>query len=511
MKKLLALLLIIPTLSFAQFGVLDNNFDADGIVEIDNGGFSSRGHDVVIQPDGKILVCGWATSGNEPYMFVNRMWPDGSPDNDFGVMGQSTLAINGNPVQCYAIALQDDGDIIIVGGAFNIDIGSILIRLKASDGLPDPSFGTNGYIILPDINASPLYDVAIQEDGKIVAAGITTGPQSVKVVRLNLDGTYDNTFSFNGLVFTNIGELGDFDWAQGVAIESNGKITIAGSIDHGGGNVNSILIRYNSDGSLDDSFGINGIVEESLSNTVDKFYNLTIDASGSIYACGFVQDGDYNMAVAKFNSNGMLDNSFSFDGAVEFDIDGGEDRAWDILLQPDGKILIAGVGEFQGDDMLAMIRLQLDGTLDNTFGNSGVALTSNGIDDEWHAVALQDDLKIVAAGYTNNGGTKAIVARYTSGMNVGIGDVDAYIGSTLIYPNPISEQLTVEYELKSSQKVAIELLDMSGKRVALLQPETEVLAGEQVKSFNLPQLESGNYLLQLRTEKGNVGVKLTVN
>lgn len=509
MKYLFPFCFLIPILSFAQFGVLDNNFDADGIMEWDVGGLSTRGHDVLVQPDGKILACGWASTATSPAMFINRMWPDGSPDNDFGVLGQSVLILNGLVLQCYAMALQDDGKIIVVGGVNNGQIGQIVIRLNANDGFADPTFGTNGYTIIPYTNSSFLYDVAIQSDGKIVAVGLTSESDiDITVVRLNSDGSMDNSFSFDGKVQT---DVANSDWAQGIALDPNGKIIIAGSADHGGGNVNSLLIRYNNDGSLDDTFGSNGIAETSLSNTVDEFHNVTIDGEGSIYACGNLQDGDRNMVVAKFHSDGSLDNSFSFDGIVDVDFNNADDRAWDILIQPDSKILVAGSANISGDDFLAMLRLNQNGLSDLTFGNTGTVITPNGTSDEWRAVELQDDLKIVVAGMTSTGLLRTIVARYTSGMNVGIGDVDAYIGSTLIYPNPISDQLTVEYELKSSQKVAIELLDISGKQVALLQPEAETSAGKQIRSFDLPALEAGNYLLQLRTEKGNVGVKLTVN
>ena len=101
------------------------------------------------------------------------------------------------------------------------------------------------------------------------------------------------------------------------------------------------------------------------------------------------------------------------------------------------------------------------------------------------------------------------MARIISGINIGIGEVDAYIGSTLVYPNPITNnQVTVKYDLKSDEMVSIELFDLSGKMIAQLQPNTRQVAGSYQKTLTLPELSAGNYLLNLNTEKGSVSVKV---
>ena len=512
MKKLLALSLLLPFLSSAQYGVLDGNFDADGKVEIGYADFSTRCHDVLVQPDGKILVSGWSSTANLPGMFINRMWPDGSPDNDFGIFGQAVLHLNGLTLQCYAMALQDDGKIIMVGGVNGDQIGQIVIRLNANDGFADQTFGINGYTIIPYPGTAFLYDVVIQDDGKIVATGISTdNGLDVTVVRLNADGSMDNTFSFDGKVITDAGGL---DAAQGIAIDPNGKIVVAGSLDNGGGFVNSLLVRYNSNGDLDNTFGTNGISETSLAPNVDKLHNVSIDGAGNIYGCGTLRDGDYNIMVAKFNGDGSLNNSFSFDGIVEVDVNGDDDEASDILIQPDSKLLVAGSSESNGDDAFTMVRLMPEGLQDITFGNSGIVVTSSGSSDEWQALALQDDLKILAAGTSTNfqfNLPEAVVARFTSGMNVGIGDLEAYIGSTLTYPNPVLDRsVTVEYELKKSRSISIDLFNAEGKLVENLSPLTQKQIGPHVETLQIPETPAGQYLLRLGSEKEVVTVKLQV-
>ena len=508
----LFILAFLPIVSFAQFGVLDGDFDADGIRLIQASTSPTRGFDLEVQPDGKILVCGWASLPSGTAAHVTRLFPDGSLDNSFGVNGQTVLLWNAANLEVYNMALQDDGNIVLVGGIDGAETGQVVIRINGTDGFPDPFFGTDGFVLIPYTIVAYLYDVAIQSDGKIVAAGITAESDlDITVVRLNTDGTLDTDFSFDGKVVTDV-DLED--WAQGLAIGVDGKITVAGSTSHPGGNTNGLLVRYNSDGTLDNSFGTNGKVELDVSTTVDEFHNLATNGSGSIFAVGATSNPGNQFLIAKYTSTGSLDNSFSFDGVVQTDFANDDDRAWDVIVQPDSRVLVVGKAR-EVSDKLALARYMPDGTLDNSFGTGGKVLTSNGQDNELRSVALQSDLKIVAVGTVSDAQfnqRNAIVARYTSGMNVGIGEVDAYIGSTLVYPNPITNnQVTVEYELNSDETVSIELFDLSGKRIAQLQPSVHQKAGSRQKTISLPAVSAGNYLLKLNTGKGSVMVRLTMN
>ena len=499
-----------PIVSFAQFGVLDGDFDADGIRLIQAANYPTRGFAVEVQPDGKILVCGWASLPSGAAAHVTRFFPDGSLDNSFGVNGQTILLWNAANLEVYNMALQDDGNIVLVGGIDGAETGQVVIRINGSDGCPDLSFGTDGFVLIPYTIVAYLYDVAIQPDGKIVAAGITAESDlDITVVRLNTDGTLDTDFSFDGKVVTDVNLA---DWAQGLVVGADGKITVAGSTEHPGGNRNGLLVRYNADGTLDNTFGANGKVELDVSTTVDEFHNLTTNGSGSIFAVGATSNPGYQFLTAKFNADGTLDNSFSFDGVVQTDFANGDDRAWDVIIQPDSRILVVGKAR-EVSDKLALARYMPDGTLDISFGTGGKVLTANGTDNELRAVALQSDLKILVAGTVLPvSGRQAIVVRYTSGMNVGIGEVEASIGSTLIYPNPITENsITVEYELASDQEVSLSLFDMSGKLVLQLQPSTQQVAGAYQRTFSLPGLSSANYLLKLDAQQGSVSVKLMVD
>lgn len=503
----LFILAFFPIVSFAQFGVLDNDFDADGILQLQVDDYQTAAKHVLVQGDGKILVCGNASTD---LGFVYRLFPDGSLDNSFGVNGRVVLTSRTS-----RMALLVDGSIIVAGDLTGQQLGAgvIAYRLDAF-GEPDASFGNGAVTVIefPNASSATLRDVEIASDGKIVLVGsVNQQDLDIMVARLNPDGTVDQSFSFDGQVITDV-SVGDY--GQAAVTGNDGKITVAGSYYiENTGDFASLLIRYNSDGTLDQTFGSNGFVQVDISSGLDELYNLTADGAGNLYACGtMVFGGSPDMMVAKFLPSGALDSDFGLGGAVPIDFNTQADRAWDILVQPDSRILVMGESMNNGIFQPAGFRLMPNGTEDNTFGNGGAVITQVGSEGEYYAVTLQSDLKILAAGSSFSNVTKALVARYTSGMNVGIGEVDAYIGSTLVYPNPIANnQVTVEYELNSDETVSIELFDLSGKLIAQLQPNTRQVAGSYQKTLALPELSAGNYLMKLNTQQGSVSVKIILD
>lgn len=504
--RLLLATLLFPFLAIAQFGVLDNDFDADGIrsFEIGNLGFTG-GHDIAVQQDGKILVLG-ETELPQPAglsSFVIRLFPDGSTDQSFGING--AVAIAGNLRE---MTIQPDGKIVLVGaGEFNNSDAVAFVRLNGTDGSYDASFGVGGSYFMPFPQGSILSDVTLQSDGKIVAAGFTTESDTdVLLVRLNPDGTPDNSFSFDGLVKT---DASGIDLGSALVISNDGKITVAGATDNDG-----LLIRYNTDGTLDNTFGTNGIAVQNLGIGSSFFNDIVNGEGGKMYVCGWFNSGsDKDFLAAKFNADGTPDESFASLGYSLNDFNSDDDEAMELVHQPDGRILVVGDAVITGS-VGALMRLHADGAFDSSFGNSGFVTTSVGPGNVIEGVALQQDLKILTVGrsITQTFDQEATVARYTSGMNVGIGEVEASIGSTLIYPNPIiNNQLMVEYDLKSDSRVSMELYDLSGKMIAQIQPSVHQNAGSYQKTLSLPELSAGNYLMKLNTQQGSVSVKIMVD
>ncbi|MGB0368415.1 MAG: T9SS type A sorting domain-containing protein, partial [Flavobacteriales bacterium] len=487
MKKLqtFTLLLVVPFLSFAQPGTLDLGFDADGIATLDVLG-ETRAESVAIQPDGKIVFCGStddpAVPGEED-VYVARLYPDGSLDNTFGSNGVATVLRPG--VETVSdMVIQADGKIVL-GGTVTEGANDYyyLVRLN-TDGSLDLNFGSLGKLVHqvdPMSFSDRIAEIDIQPDGKILVVGTTRiSGYDLSVVRFNSNGSIDNTFSFDGTVIIDVNSN---DWAAGFYLHDNGQITVAcndNSSGHG-----FFLARYNADGTLDPAFGVNGIAPMDFSSSFQHVEDITVTQEGDILL--LVQGGTMSNSdvwIVRLLEDGTLDNSFSFDGVAEFDV-APHDYPSQFLIQPDGKILV--VGQTENTWYYAtLFRFNGDGTIDNTFGVNGHVLASLGANGNLRSVTLQEDGKIVTCGVSYG---DAAVARYLSGINIGIGEVDAYIGSTLVYPNPITNNsITVEYELKSDETVSIELYDLAGKQIARLQSSTKEKVGSYQKTLSLPTL-----------------------
>jgi len=218
------------------------------------------------------------------------------------------------------------------------------------------------------------------------------------------DGTLDVAFGSSGIVQT-VSTHEAFD----MIIQPDNKIIVVGSINMGSGNDDIAVVRYNSDGSLDNSFGTNGIVNVDFNGKNDDASSVALQSDGKIVVVGRAQNASNNnsdIAVIRLNSNGTLDNSFATNGKYQLDVDGyAFDYALDMALQTDGKIVFVAIA---GTDMFAknaVIRLNSNGTLDNTFDGDGIlksfsfgSFTLSSL----HSLVIQNDGKIIVAGSKNN-------------------------------------------------------------------------------------------------------------
>jgi uncharacterized delta-60 repeat protein len=321
---------------------------------------------------------------------------------------------------------------------------------KANDGTPDGVVNTS--LGEGDDFAKA---VAIQTNGKIVVAGnhVNGDSSDIAVLRFNANGTLDSTFGKgnddgtpDGIVNTSLGEGDDF--AKAVAIQTNGKIVVAGN--HVNGDSSDIaVLRFNANGTLDSTFGKgnedgtpDGIVNISLGDGDDFANAVAIQADGKIVVAGNHVNGDSSdVAVLRFNTNGTLDSSFGKgnedgtpDGVVNTSLGDGEDFAKAVAIQKDGKIVVAG-NHVNGDSSdIALLRFNKNGTLDSTFGKGnddgtpdGIVSTSLGNGDDFaNAVAVQADGKILITGNHVNGDSSDIaVLRFNTN-----GTLDSTFGKT---------------------------------------------------------------------------------
>jgi len=299
-----------------------------------------------------------------------------------------------SPIQFNAVAQQVDGKLVAVG---TIGIGSnhtaiVIVRFDSS-GIVDSSFGNSGIAKIdwePWTNFPAGRALKIQEDGKIIVVGTGSYDEqdqrtNFTVIRLNADGSLDPTFGTDGEVST---EISIWDYANAITLQTDEKILVAGSAHNaasGESRSDFVIVRYNSDGSLDQSFGVNGMAITDVSGLVgvgsgrnDAANAIALSDRGEIVVVGH-SDLASNIgafAIVKYDSNGTLDSEFGSGGIVTHNFDSQDfprASANSVLIQPNGAIIVAGYTELFGSKTdFAVIRLSQDGSLDLNFGEGGM-------------------------------------------------------------------------------------------------------------------------------------------
>jgi uncharacterized delta-60 repeat protein len=292
-------------------------------------------------------------------------------------------------------------------------------------GRLDPSFKSRGRIILTDVGDGTFeaaYAMAVQPDGKIVAVGFSTpatGPGSdFALVRYESTGRIDRRFGDNGRVLTDFTGTGSTDQAFAVAIDSIGRIVVAGSSSNVG--VDFAVARYNPDGTPDDTFNATGKVLTNFGRD-DTATAVAIDSNDKIVVAGSSNaGGTYDFAVVRYNVDGTLDTTFNGTGRVLTDVGiASGDFGTAAVIQADGKIVVGGLSDASGIPYdFSLVRYNPNGTLDLTFNTTGKVLTDftgSGSYDTLQALAIQSDGKIVATGDSfANGRSNFAMARYTT-------------------------------------------------------------------------------------------------
>ena len=326
---------------------------------------------------------------------------DGDLDPTFGIGGKVVTDFNNSTDWLSRIAVQPDGKIVAIGDTHPSHRGA-LARYNP-DGTLDATFGNGGKVITVANVRESANGLLILPDGKIMISGSISLPSefdsSFALLRFNSDGSVDPTFGNGGTVMTNIAEADDYAYA--IARQSDGKIVAAGRrgiqfnpTEQRKGHV--ALARYNPDGSLDATFGNGGTVENNFGQGLESYaLELIIQPDGKLVIAG---ESAYAFLVARYNSNGTLDTTFGNGGfrEVNFGTDSW-DHGRDVVLQADGKIILVGIAEINSPyDSFAVARFNPDGSLDQSFGNGGKVVMINQGDLE--AAVLQSDGKLIALG-----------------------------------------------------------------------------------------------------------------
>ncbi|HEX3096266.1 MAG TPA: Ig-like domain repeat protein [Usitatibacter sp.] len=359
----------VPSVSSLLSGTLAR-FNADGSLDttFGTGGFVTNGADkmqaVAIQSDGKIVAAGYGDGnfGGNPAtrLTVQRLNANGTPDTTFGTGGTTIATLDGPTEEANAVAIQPDGKIVVggigqLGGSSFSD--SLFMRFNA-DGSIDTTFGTNGKARVAMSTGNDLVKaIALQPDGKIVGAGygdVSSSQVSIMVTRLNANGAVDTTFGTSGVATTSIGAT--ISNGNALALQIDGKIVVGGKwFNPGNGTDDFALVRYNTDGTLDSSFGTGGVVTTDMGNH-NRIFALTLLPSGKIAVAG---EWGGAFTVGQYLPSGTLDTSFGTNGTVFAPVNAEADVAYSIVRRSDGKLWVAG----DGSEMITLALFTGDGAI----------------------------------------------------------------------------------------------------------------------------------------------------
>ena len=403
----------------AAAGDRDPSFSGDGFRTVAFPDSYSYADEVAVQPDGELVVLGSAHSsvGIESDFALVRLQAAGKLDATFGDNGRVTTDFDGLYDEGFALALQGDGKIVAAGSS----TGYASIARYLPDGSLDPTFDRDGRHVL-DV-AGQATDLAIQPNGRIVIS-INDG-QTFSAARLRPRGRLDATFGTGGVLREDF-SLGGSVWTRSVALDADGRIVLGGLAYAADSTTQDDwgLARFDRRGTPDATFGDAGLTTTDFAGSgPDLIEDLAIQPDGMIVAAGQSSEPPGNsdqlsdVTVARYDTGGVLDPDFGSGGWVRTDLGSVFDDGRSVALGPNGTIVVASDVYADGNAQAAAVRYTADGVPDTTFGGGdGIAVVDTAsTSDRGFGVALQPDGRIVIAGShstVNNVSFRFLVARF---------------------------------------------------------------------------------------------------
>ncbi len=393
----------------AAAGDLDPFFSRDGIqTAFANGAVATA---VAVDHHGRIVLAGY-TLGDHPDIALARFTPAGAFDRTFGGDGRVTTDLGANDY-AFDVAIQQDGGIVVTGERNAPAADRVVVQRYLPNGSLDPGFGDGGTVLtgfgrrFQSANA-----VAIAPGGRIVVAGSTSNGTTIRsaLARYLVDGRLDATFGGDGRVTTDISRSAE--QFTDVHVLPDGRILATGWAE--GSLVPAFAAaRYTTEGALDDTFDGDGVARVDVTGGADRAFASAIQPDGRTLMVGAASS---EWGMVRLGPRGHLDMSFGTDGRLVTTFGPGYDEADAVAIQPNGRFLVAGRIQVAGRDDIGVLRLKPGGRHDLTFGTGGRVLTevASG-DDAAHDVLIQANGKIVVAGEaTIDRIRRFVVTRYLS-------------------------------------------------------------------------------------------------
>ena len=397
LNRFLASALFLISFVFQIYCGLDPSFGTSGVAS------SSFGREDIlyfsmIQTNSSVVVGGSTSNSMINKVLLSRYTASGVLDTTFNGTGMQT-ALVGSMTFGLGGALQSDGKIIVAGYTYQSQTDIICMRFTTTGAL-DTTFNSVGYITTTTGIGAAANTASVQSDGKIVLAGVAVDEvPKFALVRYDSSGALDNTFGTSGIVTTIIGSYGVI---QDIALQSDGKI-VAGGYCLDISTNKFALARYNTNGTLDTTFGTQGVVWTAVGSYA-IIQSVALQTDQKIVVAGWaIVSGVLQFAVARYTTTGALDTTFNTTGIVLTNIQG-YSAANAVAIQLDGNIVVGGFSLGDNSDQFAIARYTTAGALDATFGTAGIMLTTIpiGSNNTVSGVqALSISTYILAAGYTD--------------------------------------------------------------------------------------------------------------
>lgn len=489
----------------AQTNGIDLSFGEEGMVKTDINGKFDDATDIYILDNGKILVGGNSMVGSHYEFAVAQFLSDGTLDETFGESGFATIEFSTFHCLVKAITVQQDGKIILVGNYDNNYYTDPAIARFNEDGTIDTSFGEDGLVKF-DLSAQfdDFNDVAVQADGKIVVAGSSYkyGTDDFLLVRFNEDGSTDNSFGVNGFVYSDFDETEDVIYS--VLLQKDNKILVSGY--SGYGSVYFAAARYFENGLLDPTFSIDGKITIESGSRADKSYGMAFQSDSSIVLAGNHHAGATDEYMfARISKNGVLENTFGTGGILYISTLNAADIIKDIVVQSDDKIVACG----SRDNEAVFLRISRNGALDNTFGVDGILMMDETENTNiLNALAITSENIVIGAGSADQDDySDFLLLQINVDIQSSIQDPNGIIVSDNIFPNPAKSNITIKLNTGFGNLQEIGIYNLNG----------EIVYSQRIKSnqasidIALPShLQTGIYFVNLNYERGNTSTKIQI-
>ncbi|MCA0447042.1 MAG: T9SS type A sorting domain-containing protein [Bacteroidetes bacterium] len=486
---------------FAQTGSLDPSFSDDGIAITDFNKTDDQAYAIAVQADGKIIAAG--DTGDDG-LLVCRYNSDGTLDTGFSGDGKFVTYLGRN-LDIRAVSILSDGKIVIAGSVVDENYyRSVFVGRLNANGTWDTSFKDTGYQnYFISNNSDKALAMKVYPDGKILLAGqaYSAGITSFLVMKLKEDGNYDTSFSGDGITLTtNIGP-GGTDNLTGMAVDTNGKIYLAGTAMQSDFKDFLAVVKINANGSRDNTFG-------TSSKAIIPAYNDRVkvavqDDGKIILGSNIYQNQKSDFHLVRLNTNGTIDTTFGEKGFVIKNYGNVYNFFSDLTIQPDGKILMTGfLDMLVSPAEMLVARFNADGSTDESYGTGGsvqIKPAQTGLYPT--SFAFQADGKPLVAGYALiNEKYDFAVVRLKSDVATSVEDEgsERIEKFTLLqnYPNPFNPSTTISFLVARSGHITISAYDVLGRKVDVL-VNSNMEAGKHSIEFNGSGRASGIYFVKM--------------